>query len=38
MRQFNEYTTFFDLGIDNNKDSFRTLYCVMPETIKKGVI
>ena len=35
MRQFKEYTTFFDLGIDNNKDSFRTLYCVMPEIVKK---
>lgn len=35
MRQFKEYTTFFDLGIDDNEKNFRTLYCVMPETIKK---
>ncbi len=35
MRQFKEYITFFDLGIDNNENNFRTLYCVMPETIKK---
>ena len=35
MRQFKEYVTFFDLGIDGNDDNFRTLYCVMPETIKK---
>ena len=35
MRQFDRYTTFFDLGIDQNTDNFRTLYCVMPETVKK---
>ena len=35
MRQFEEHTTFFDLGIDEIEYSFRTLYCVMPETVKK---
>ena len=35
MRQFTDYTTFFDLGIDNSEDAFRTLYCVMPDTVKK---
>ena len=35
MRQLKEYITFFDLGMDDNEDNFRTLYCVMPEAIKK---
>lgn len=35
MRQFEKYDTFFDLGIDDKEREFRTLYCVMPDTIKK---
>lgn len=35
MKQFENNTTFFDLGIDDKVDNFKTLYCVMPETIKK---
>ncbi len=34
-RQFDNNSTFFDIGIDENLDNFATLYCVMSETKKK---
>ena len=34
-RQFDNNSTFFDIGIDENFDNFATLYCVMSETKKK---
>ena len=35
-RQFDDFVTFFDVGIENiNQEQFRTLYCVMSETVKK---
>ena len=35
-RQFDDFVTFFDIGIENiNQEQFRTLYCVMSETVKK---
>lgn len=34
-RQFDNNSTFFDIGIDENLDNFVTLYCVMSETKKK---
>lgn len=34
-RQFDNNSTFFDIGIDENFEDFATLYCVMPETKKK---
>ena len=34
-RQFDNNSTFFDIGIDEIVDDFATLYCVMSETKKK---
>lgn len=35
-RQFDDFVTFFDVGIEMiNQEQFRTLYCVMSETVKK---
>lgn len=34
-RQFDNNSTFFDIGIDEKLDNFATLYCVMSETKKK---
>lgn len=35
-RQFDDFVTFFDIGIEDiNHKQFRTLYCVMSETVKK---
>ena len=35
-RQFDDFVTFFDIGIENiSQEQFRTLYCVMSETVKK---
>ena len=35
-RQFDDFVTFFDIGIEDiNNKQFRTLYCVMSETVKK---
>ena len=35
-RQFEDFITFFDIGIENiNQKQFRTLYCIMSETVKK---
>lgn len=34
-RQFDNNSTFFDIGIDENFNNFATLYCVMSETKKK---
>lgn len=34
-RQFDNNSTFFDIGIDEKIDNFATLYCVMSETKKK---
>lgn len=35
LRQFDNNSTFFDIGIDKKIDNFATLYCVMSETKKK---
>lgn len=35
LRQFDNNSTFFDIGIDKKNDNFVTLYCVMSETKKK---
>ncbi len=34
-RQFDDNSTFFDIGIDEKLDNFATLYCVMAEIKKK---
>lgn len=35
LRQFDNNSTFFDIGIDENIENFATLYCIMSETKKK---
>ena len=35
LRQFDNNSTFFDIGIDKKIENFATLYCVMSETKKK---
>ena len=35
LRQFDNNSTFFDIGIDKKIDNFATLYCIMSETKKK---
>ena len=35
IRQFDNHSTFFDIGIDEEITDFATLYCVMSETKKK---
>lgn len=35
LRQFDNNSTFFDIGIDKKIENFATLYCVMSETKKE---
>ena len=34
-RQFDNNTTFFDIGLDKKIENFATLYCIMPNVTKK---
>lgn len=38
-RQFDNFVTFFDIGIEDiDYEQFRILYCVMSETVKKEIM